>query len=232
MWSSQGTVLAAGERALAAPHRRSTTLIATSVHGTFRGYPAAVRCDRPDHHVPNSDVSVSVAIEAPTYGVIMHVRLRGGRQIHIGTPPPVPASVLAWDPAFRERFQVGGAPASLVHEWLDSGLQSALLQNQLSSVDCDGPVVRIGVPLSQAVDPQRLTVALELAFALATRLPTALAAQGLPLGPLTAHPEVVAYRRRQRRGAGRAMVFLLVVVLLIGGIIAAIVAVSSIFLPG
>ncbi len=202
------------------------------LHGSYRGYPARLSYGRPDMHATGAEnLTITLSVDAPTYGIVLWVTSRAARTVHLGGAPPRVPEILDWDEAFRQRFQVVGAPGSVLRQWLEPALQRALLDAGMSFASCDGGPLEVGLSSDVAADVEKLNALFALTLDLVSRLPTAIAAAGasahLAAGSLAAHPEVVAHRgataRRVRRG-----VLLLVVALLVGtGTVVALVAVAS-----
>lgn len=217
---------AAAAQVLAPPFQQLTTNAYTTVmRGAYRGYVAQV-----DFQYPRDEREVEVvfvSVSAATYDAVLRVygRQRGRTIVLNLTPGQRPkgvADMLSWDPAFRERFTVGGAPGVVLREWLTPDLQAMIVRSPISRLVLDGGRLEVSVmrPAAQAV---AIAAALDVAIAMIERLPRAIHAAGagqyLALGSLASHPDVVALRGFEKRSSrvwGCVGLALVVVVLGIG----------------
>lgn len=209
------------------PLRRSSERDTEILHGAHLGSPARVCAARYSDPVSMmQSVTVTVSVDAPTYGVIIYVGSRPSRTIHLGAPPPVRTETLEWNADFRAKFRVSGAPFAVLRSWLTPVLQATLLQSGVSFITSDSERIEVGIPSDAAAHPAALKAVLDATHLLMSGLPDALSAGGahayLQAGSLAGHPDVIAYRRDTRRRVFKGTCLVLALLALAGALIAAV----------
>lgn len=197
------TTFAAAAHVLAPPFQHVTRSHTTVMQGTYRGHAACVSFQ--DATGEDEVPIVYVSVVAPLHDVVLRLMERGPEIGLNVTPGKRPAPLeLHWDPAFRARFSVGGAPNAVLREWLTTDLQSAIVNSSVSRLSIEDGKLEAAVR-RPSDNPAAIASALDAVIAVVTRLPHAISAAGcgayLARGSLATHPDVVALRAFERRAS-------------------------------